>query len=389
MKKSTKILIISVVALLLIIGLIIGIILVNRAKNNELDTNADSWYQGIDSNHAIYSGNSKNGYMDNRVIILFHANATDKEKQKAVDSINGKIIGENEDGDKYQVELSKSYSSEELDNICTRLNQLPGVFFSFPELIVEITSNRINIPNDPWKDKIQGIWDQTWNEEKAGGLNWWLEVVKAPSAWDYNDRFSNIKIGVVDDGFDTEHEDLEIEVLNSEVNSKEDHGTHVAGIIGATANNEKGITGIVWNKTLYGVDVSATKEQENTGISILNDFEGIEKAIEYGCKVVNLSRGAKELLDEEDIKKHGSIAAQWILYWERKFNRKDFIIVQSAGNDNCNSVKNGLFCSITDDTIETMFENIEKEQDEDVRQLYNKDDIYNHIMITYLLYNQY
>lgn len=39
------------------------------------------------------------------------------------------------------------------------------------------------------------------------------------------------------------------------------HGTHIAGIIGATINNEKEITGIVWNKELYCADTIATQKQ--------------------------------------------------------------------------------------------------------------------------------
>ena len=42
------------------------------------------------------------------------------------------------------------------------------------------------------------------------GSNWWLEAIEVPEAWEHNNEFSEITIGVVDNGFDTSHEDLSI-----------------------------------------------------------------------------------------------------------------------------------------------------------------------------------
>ena len=48
---------------------------------------------------------------------------------------------------------------------------------------------------------------------------------------------ASVSVGIVDNGFDIEHEDLSVGLLNEGVNSYEDHGTHVSGLVGATMDN--------------------------------------------------------------------------------------------------------------------------------------------------------
>ena len=108
------------------------------------------------------------------------------------------------------------------------------VKYAIIDRVYSMEKEDIALPNDPWRDVFQGILGVDWNEEKPQGYNWWIEASKVLSAWQYNESLATINVGVVDNGFDTSHEDLNITVLNNEVNSVEHHGTHVAGIIGAT-----------------------------------------------------------------------------------------------------------------------------------------------------------
>ena len=66
---------------------------------------------------------------------------------------------------------------------------------------------------------------------KRQGYNWWLESIQAPSAWAYNNRFSKVKVGIVDTGLDSTHEDLNLHIVNASENSVDNHGTLCAGII--------------------------------------------------------------------------------------------------------------------------------------------------------------
>lgn len=198
--------------------------------------------------------------------------------------------------------------------------------------------------NDPWDD----------------GTNddWWLEKINAYDAWEYDDYYNsdflkNISLGVVDSGFRDDHQDLSgrISIISSE-DTPSDHGTHVSGIIAATANNSVGIAGVMHNNgSVYAYDVGGS-----SGISDSSIKEGLTKAVEAGAKVINFSLGKSGnissgsfTMKDSDIKKQGKT-------WSKNMGKllakgSDFIVVQSAGNGNQDGVgvnywHNGLFCSI-------------------------------------------
>ena len=43
--------------------------------------------------------------------------------------------------------------------------------------------------------------------------NWWIKATDVDKAWDYDEYFSDIDVGIVDTGFDPTHEDLEGKIL--------------------------------------------------------------------------------------------------------------------------------------------------------------------------------
>lgn len=185
--------------------------------------------------------------------------------------------------------------------------------------------------------------EKHWRKQKLKRANWWLNAIQAPGAWEYNNRFNNIKIGIIDSGFDTGHEDLKIsftDEVNKAINNKDDHGTHVAGIIGATENNGKGIAGIVWNKELVCYDWDYSKKQNNAQ-SVL---AGLICIVESGAKVVNISFAwdtIKAFKTDEDyfiksgIDENAYKTSYFVSYLLDE--NYDFLIVQSAGN----GAKNG------------------------------------------------
>ncbi|MDR0287043.1 MAG: S8 family serine peptidase, partial [Clostridiales bacterium] len=327
---------------------------------------SDHAYQ-FDPGNISYDEQTGISYVNNIVLIFFNDGASEKSKEDVVNSINGTVVGEFKIINQYQVQIGPK-NLNELKLICNDLSALPEVLHATYDMASQINTNEIVTPDDPWNN-------DDWNENSPGGNNWWLEAIQAPSAWGYNDKFNKIKIGIVDNGFDTGHEDLKGNLTfpdstYEKVNSKEDHGSHVAGIIGAHANNEKGITGIIWNSELICFDWEPTWLQAkftdwNTGSFIA---AGLIETVKSGAKVVNFSLGCSGNLENDS----ATFSQEWIdefgnqasLYMASLLYRGyDFVVVQSSGNGANNQVGvdaiyNGWFSSVTRDNCYSGLNNV-------------------------------
>ena len=70
------------------------------------------------------------------------------------------------------------------------------------------------------------------------------------------------------------------------------HGTHVAGIIGATPNNEQGISGVCWNVSILAIRAGFKTADGLSGVLQDDDASaGIIYAADMGADVINLSWG--------------------------------------------------------------------------------------------------
>lgn len=325
---------------------------------------SESCYKPNEDN-IIYENEEKSfGYVNNMLLVFFSNKATESQIADVVSSIEGEVVGKIDGINQYQIQVEAT-TKEDLEKICKELLKFDVVKNAMIDYVVSTTTNET--PNDPWKDTFQGAFGVDWNESEPSGTNWWFEATKISSAWEYSDYFTNIKVGVVDNGYDTEHEDLNITVLNNDVNNHENHGTHVAGVIGATVNNNKGISGILKDVSLYGVDCYATSKQEKKNITVSSLFDGINLCIQNDCKVINMSSGIK-FTNKDETKnisyQMAKYAANCIVYLLDSYD-KDFLIVQSAGNgdDWGNGVNakdyNGWFSAIDEVVVQELFDEYE------------------------------
>ncbi len=100
---------------------------------------------------------------------------------------------------------------------------------------------------------------------------WGLPRIGAEDAWDVTSGDARVYVAVLDTGILSNHEDLAANVdiglsrnftanqlgnaVASDYIDRQGHGTHVAGIIGAVGNNEKGVAGVNWNVKIIALKV--------------------------------------------------------------------------------------------------------------------------------------
>jgi thermitase len=131
-------------------------------------------------------------------------------------------------------------------------------------------------PNDP-------LWQASWSLVKAG----------APEAWQLTSGAPSVVVAVLDTGVDAGHADLAGAVVAGWDAVGEDgdpaddhgHGTAVAGVIGARADNGVGSVGVCWRCSVMPVKVIAADGTGTAG----DIAEGIVWAADHGAAVLNLS----------------------------------------------------------------------------------------------------
>ncbi|HEY9842088.1 MAG TPA: S8 family serine peptidase [Candidatus Obscuribacterales bacterium] len=158
---------------------------------------------------------------------------------------------------------------------------------------------------------------------------WHMQRVRALEAWSQVQGQGNkdLIVAVVDTGVDYNHPDLVGNVIKGKDFTGEDpagldpidsfgHGTHVAGIIAAHANNQIGVAGVAPNVKILAVKVLSAKG----GGSLFAIAGGIKFSVDAGAKIVNLSLGGPAVTD---------LISTSIGWWA---TRKGALLMAAAGN---------------------------------------------------------
>ncbi len=204
---------------------------------------------------------------------------------------------------------NKDFEGDLLKGAISEYLRDPDIETAQPNFIMKASA----VPNDPYFHS-GGSWGQSYDDL------WNLKKINLPQAWDITKGSSTVMVANIDTGVDRSHPELASNIWSNsneiENNGKDDdgngfiddkygwnfannnkdtmdrngHGTHVAGIIGATGNNGQGITGVNWSSKIMPVKV--LDDQSNGNVT--GAVNGIMYAINAGAKVLNLSIESEE-----------------------------------------------------------------------------------------------
>jgi subtilisin family serine protease len=194
---------------------------------------------------------------------------------------------------------------ESVADAFSRLNEDPAILFAQPNFVYE---QRETVPNDPELDKQYAIYNT--GQVVSGQTGVAGADIQAADAWDISTGSGSVIVAVLDTGVDYNHPELQSQMwdgsdcLDANGNplgdcihgydfsgaddkdpfpSGSNHGTHLAGIIGAVGNNGIGVAGVNWDVQIMAV--------RSPGLTTAELVQGIYFATHNGADVINASWG--------------------------------------------------------------------------------------------------
>jgi len=132
---------------------------------------------------------------------------------------------------------------------------------------------------------------------------WPLRLINVPCAWTITTGNPNVLIGIVDTGFNTEHEDLRNQIVYAfgppGVGSS--HGTAVASVAAAETNNGRGMAGVGYNSRIVTYRTSLNGAVIRTAIWNLYQMDIPIPVINVSLSSTGLNRLAAQEITESGI----------------------------------------------------------------------------------------
>ena len=144
---------------------------------------------------------------------------------------------------------------------------------------------------------------QAATKDTYSSMQWDMEMIGMTEARRYGLTGKGVRVAIIDSGVSTGTGDIDSNRLlpgksytgtSTDTGDTDGHGTFIAGIIGATNNNNVGIAGIA-----PGVTIIPLKTMEGGRSYASKNAQAIIDAVdEFDCDIINLSFGSKRQADD-------------------------------------------------------------------------------------------
>jgi len=205
-----------------------------------------------------------------------------------------------------EVATLKVPEGETVDTFIEELETRKDIESVEPDHLVQLTYT----PNDPYFNYYQ----------------YHHKNIETERAWDKTMGSSDVVVAVLDQGFDLNHQDLRNQIVSSYSTSStgfsvDDHGTHVAGIIGSSIDNYAFGAGVAPKTSIMPIDVFESETAYTSDV-----IEGIYQAVWAGADIINMSLGSYSYNSQYNN------AIQYAY-------QSGLVIVASAGNDSSSQTR--------------------------------------------------
>lgn len=246
------------------------------------------------------SGQGSGAYVPGEALVSFEPGATASERQRARAAAGVEL---EEAAQLLRTQLVTT--SDPVGSAVDRLERQPGVAYAQPNYRYAATA--VAEPDDTFFGELWGLSDPALPDPGLGALDAWegtqgagetIAVLDTGIDLTHPDLASNLWANVaeeggvegIDDDLDGKVDDIHgYDFVDSDGNPDDYnfHGTHVAGIAGALADNALGVAGVAPQAQIMAVRVL---DGDGSG-STLEIAEGIGYAADHGADVINMSLG--------------------------------------------------------------------------------------------------
>ena len=365
-KKGLRIFLIVLIAAIVIGAAVVFLPSIIGLFKKDAPEDASRQLEELADEYKEVSYDEKKGYayVNNRIVLIADYDASEWEIESLLDRYDATIAYADPALGIYYVALEGSHTLKELKNLAETLKESYLVEDAYVDPVMLMEDDAVEIDEDVTPVYPTDDWDgASWDVDVPRDENWGMEAVRAPKAWAFLDELETVRVGLIDSLVNRDHPDLDVKhayytqydreknvITTMEVPDYFDpdskgHGTHVAGIMAATWNDE-GVSGLLGNKAeLY---YSCAREKNDSGYyTAMTYYLAIKNLVDQDVRAINISqnsgwelcfaasRGNKNAIAylEDQAKTAGALLKR-LIRTRQSNGSPDFVICISAGNVN-------------------------------------------------------